>query len=608
MQDWRTYAFYGEQLLPLERGNDQADTLNNLVFAHVQLLYPALAWYYARELATRYPDFEQVQQAKSFVDSTRLFLLKEAAEVEGTADFTAAEKIDVMVQHDRVRFYTESGHAKEAIPVAESLLQKVPAMIPILNNLALAQFMLGNVDQAVATAQKVLALAPDNFHALANLIRFTFLTGHFDQARQYAGRLQQLTSDNPDLEVKRAEALAFLGDDEGVQASYERAKAQQGESNPLLLHLAAVAYYRQGDEKTAWRLWRKAFKMAPSFDMTRESLAQRRLPVGERDVPWYWSFNYWFSDDFRQALEKNLGKDVRRLSNQGVERAMKALLAERPYLPKLFPHMLELGDRPTREFVFNLTRIVETPELLQILYDFALSRYGADDLRMEAIQFISQNHPALLPESKQVPMWVNGQQTELLMMGFEISDEPELVEGITEDILDRHEAAYDLLSEGEPEAAERLLQEIIAVAPDFYSAYNHLAVAYERQGRNEEARALVEETHARFPDYLFARVALARILAREKRIEEARDLLLPLLRQRKLHISEFRALAAAQMDLALADGQSEAARAWLEMWRQMEDDNPELIQWQLRIEGPGQLLQGLQGLIGRSRRKKRKKK
>lgn len=607
MKDWRTYAFHGEQLLLLEQGKDQAETLNNLVFAHIQLLYPALAWHFARELITQYPDFEHIQQAKSFVESTEPFLLQEAEELEGTADLTAAEKIDLMVQHDRVRFYTESGHPKAAIPVAESLLEKVPDMIPILNNLSLSQFMLGDVEQAITAAQKVLALSPDNFHALGNLTRFTFLSGQFDQAREYAGRLQEITSDNPDLEVKQVEALAFLGDDEGVQAAYERAKARHGELSPLLLHLAAVASYRLGDEKMAWRLWREAIKLLPSFDMAQESLAQRRLPVGERDVPWYWSFRYWFSSDFQQALDKIFSKDVRRMSNQAVERAMKSLLVERPYLPKLFPHMLERGDRATREFVLNFIRVVATPELLQTLYDFALGRYGADDLRLEAIQFISRNHPTMLPENKQVPMWIKGQQTEMFMLGFEISDEPELVEGITEDILDKHQAAYDLLLSGEPEAAERLLQEIIAIAPHFYSAYNHLAVAYERQGRNEEARALVEETHARFPDYLFARVALARILAREKRIEEARDLLLPVMRQQKLHISEFRALASAQMAIALADGRPDAARTWLEMWRQIEDDNPELIEWQLRIEGPGQLLQGLQNLMGRSRGKKSKK-
>lgn len=258
--------------------------------------------------------------------------------------------------------------------------------------------------------------------------------------------------------------------------------------------------------------------------------------------------------------------------------------------------MMTLGDRETREFVMDFIRIAETPEMLQTLYDFAQSQYGADDLRMEAIQFINLNYPAMLPENRQVPMWVNGQQTELIMLGFEITDEQDSVEGLSKEILEKHEAAYDLLMDEEPDEAETLLHEIIAEAPDFNSAYNHLAVAYAQQGRNEEARVLVEEMLARFPDYLFARVAMARMMTQGKKLEEARWLLEPILRRQRLHISEFRALASAQMDIALEDKQPEAARTWLEMWRQIEEDNPELFHWEMRIEGPGQILKRLKNM------------
>jgi tetratricopeptide (TPR) repeat protein len=235
-----------------------------------------------------------------------------------------------------------------------------------------------------------------------------------------------------------------------------------------------------------------------------------------------------------------------------------------------------------------MIRMVETPELLQQMYLFAQSPHGSDDLHMEAMQFISQHHPLLLPEDKMVPMWVDGRQTDLFMLGFEITDEPDPIEGVSEAVLEKHADAYDLLRQDRAAEAEALLHEIVAEAPDFCSAYNQLAVAYELQGRDEEARALTEEIHARFPDYFFARVALARMNAREKRIEAARELLKPLLLRPKLHISEFRALASAQIDLALADNQIEVARTWLDMWQQIDEDNPELVEWKLRIEGPRQ--------------------
>ncbi len=596
IEDWHTYAYYGERLLHKEQGEELAELRNNLIYAYNQLMCPALALQHAQELIVQPTDVAYIEQAKSFVETVEPMLLQEADGIIDSTAFTEDEKFGLMVLHERTQLLTVSGHPDEAIHDAELLLDEVPNALPILNNLSLSRFLTGDVDQAIATAQDVLTQDPDNFHALGNLVRYTFLTARFDEAQTYALRLQKITNDNSDLELKQAEAYSFLGDDAQVWAAYERAKNNSEDLPPMLLHLAAVAAYRLGNEKSAWQLWQEAIELMPSFEMAQASLAEKRSPKSERDIPWYWSFQYWFSQDFGQVLKKHLGRNVQRMSEKRIEQGMKSLLAERPYLPKLFPYMLERGDRQTRDFVLNFIRITETPGLLQICYDFGQSPYGADDLRMEAIQFIAQNHPTMLPEDKLVPMWINGQRTELLMLGFEITEEPEDFETVPDKILEKHERAYDLLMDREPEAAEVILQEIITDAPEFYSAYNQLALAYEMQGRSEEARALVEETHARFPDYLFTRVALARIKAQDKQLEEARALIQPLLRLSKLHISEFRALAKVQMEISLADNQAEAARTWLEMWEQVEVDNPEHIQWKMRIEGPN-FMQRLKNLL-----------
>ena len=119
------------------------------------------------------------------------------------------------------------------------------------------------------------------------------------------------------------------------------------------------------------------------------------------------------------------------------------------------------------------------------------------------------------------------------------------------------------------------------------------------QGQTEKARGLIEETHARFPNYFFARTALARLMAQYKQVEEARELLQPLLHLRKLHSSEFIALAHAQMEIAFAGNQKEEARPWLEMWRQIDPDNPEIAEWEMQIDS-SKLLRGLQNILGRT--------
>lgn len=588
MEDWRSLARYSERLLPMEKGRDRAITLNNLVGAYSRLFYPALAWQRARELVKRHPQFPGRDQIEAFADNAEEFLRGEAARLMPESDLAPVEKLKVLVQHDRVHFYTESGQPQQAIEAAEAVLDRVPNLVPVLNNLSLAHFTGGDPQEAIAVAERALAQAPENVHALANLTRFCFLTARFDEAEQYASRLKELDDGEPGLELKRAEALSYLGDDEGVRDAYQRVKEGSDNLPLLLLHLGAVAHFRLGNEKTAWRLWRKAVRQDPAITLAKENLADRDAPAGKRNAPWYWTLPYWMSGDFSREL-RTMAERIDRAeeqSDESIENPARSLLEHNPALIQLFPHILERGDGWARQSVVNVIRIAEMPELWPVLYEFAMGRHGTDDLRLEVAHFLRDEHSEMLPPDGKVTMWVQGEQRDLRLMGFEVHDEPEPPDDVPDDVLEKSEEAYDLLVEGEAEETEPLLEEIIAAAPNYAAPYNHLAVAYEQQGRHEEARTLAEETYARFPDYLFARVKMARYAITDGRIEEAEALLAPIVRRDRLHISEFRALADAQIALAMAQGNEEAARSWLEMWAEMDEDHPGVAYWRSRLEGP----------------------
>jgi hypothetical protein len=53
-------------------------------------------------------------------------------------------------------------------------------------------------------------------------------------------------------------------------------------------------------------------------------------------------------------------------------------------------------------------------------------------------------------------------------------------------------------------------------------------------------------------------------------------LLEPLLKIRRLHFTEFAALCAAEVQVALAEGNQEAARGWLGLWERGYPDHPQL--------------------------------
>lgn len=594
--DWRSYALFGEQLYPLEHGEDQAETLNNMVYAFQALFYPALVWHYAQLLLEKHPSFTLIGQARQAAEALQPILLQQAEDVLDTEGATESEILEAMVQHDLLRFYTESMRPKQAIPLAEALLERWPNFPSVFNNLSLNYFLTGDIDRAIATSQEVLAQQPENFHALGNIVRFTFLTAQFDEAKQYVDRLLAVEDENSDLIAKQIEALAFLGEDGEIIKLFEAAQPESLQTNIQIYHLTAVAYFRTGQEIKAWQLWQQAVNLAPNLTMAQDSLNERHLPKGEQTVPWYWPLSYWIDTQLLEEMKRGFSKG--RASDRVIKRTMASILEKRPYLPHLFPHMLEKGDTHAREFVLNWVRTFDEPKWAEMVYAFAKEKYGSDAIRIDAAQLITEKYQHLLPANRMMPMWINGEQTELLMIGFEISDEPETPTRTTKEILDKHEQGHILIHEEKLADAEATYLDIIETDPTFYPAYNQLAAIYELQGRTEEAQAQIKETFDRFPDYLFARVGVARLLIRDKEIEKARDLLLPLMRLQKLHFSEFFALASAFIEIAIAEKKPKAAQMWLDTWEQIDPDDPRLMDFQLRVAGPGNLLKNLRDLLG----------
>lgn len=597
MSDWHNFIIYGEKMVPFERGISQANLLNNIVYSCLQTNCLALMYHYANELMTRHPHYDSVIDIKEMTKTTKQFLLTQVANLGRITHLPEEKQLAVIANHERVKLLNESDRLEEAIALAEAVLAEVPDVTAVLNNLSLAQYTLGYIDEAIASTQRVLEINPQNYHALGNIARFLFFRGQFDEAEAYAQQLAQIEGDDFDIPSKQAEAFSYLGKDEQVWATYESAKALNHEQalKPLLLHLAATAAYRLGKPKRAWRLWQMAAQKRPRLEWAEQCLAEKNLPVGQRSVPWYWPLPYWLDADFKERLSQFINDDQLGEDGSRIADAMGTFMAERPYFRQLIPHILDRGDELARKFIVDFIKFAKAPDLLTVLYNFAQGKRGTDQTRLAAMQFLAQDHPHLLPDNKMVTMWINGEQKELLMMAFVINNEPQQVDLPTE-ILEKQHKVYHLLTDGKEEEAEPLIHEVIAAAPDFPPAYNHLAVLYEAQGRKDEALALIEEILERFPDYFFAQTANARKLIHEKQFDEARQILNKLLTLKELHISEFQALVVAEIELALLTAQLEAARTWLGMWRQVEPDNPEIDEWEIKIEGPARVMEALRGL------------
>ncbi|MBU0704226.1 MAG: tetratricopeptide repeat protein, partial [Chloroflexi bacterium] len=191
-------------------------------------------------------------------------------------------------------------------------------------------------------------------------------------------------------------------------------------------------------------------------------------------------------------------------------------------------------------------------------------------------------------------MWLEGKWQEALMTGFEIHGEP-LVEYSPQVELWLHEAR-SALYESDGVRAERALSQALDVCPKDPSLLNNLAIAFQLQGRKDEADALVHQIHEQHPDYLFARTGLAQRCIERGELEEARQLLEPLTQREQMHYSEFDSFCGAFIQLYMAEGNTDAARTWFEMWEEVNPENRKLEVFRRQVNNPS-LFTGLKNLL-----------
>ncbi len=477
--------------------------------------------------------------------------------------------------HEMVQAHALQGNLEEALACADKLFALKPDFAPAYNNLSQGYFIKGDLDGAIRLSERVLDIHPDNFHALSNLIRLYLLTGRPEDAQRLVEPLGAVEHPSPDLWIKRAEALALLGDDQGQLNNLAAAEATGQALNPLLYHLAAVATYRLGNEARAKQLWQKTLELDPTLSVAQANLNDLKQPVGERHAAWPYSFIEWVPYETIQSLSASIGRSTK---DSVVRRATQRFVEKHPALRTLVPILLDRGDREGRIFAVYLASMSDDPALLEALKVFALSKRGPDSLRHDAMQKVSQ--AGLLPAGP-LSMWLNGAWTEIILMGFELHGEE--VYSHSPKALRLLEEGGEALQAGEAARAEMLLRQAYEIEPDKPDITNNLAKALELQGHVAEAEQMMLANIAAHPEYIHGRVALALWHIERGEIDEARAKLIGVLGEKRLHFADFSNLARGWIRLALAENDRTAGETWLRMWQDVSPEHPELPYWRTRL-------------------------
>jgi predicted Zn-dependent protease len=550
--------------------------------AYLSNSWPALALRGFREFLERWPNHPEAEQARQMV----AHLEPSVREHFDSAGLTGPDVMQLAIWHEEIQVYLDRGEYAKSRRIAEQLLQVRPEFAPALNNMGEGYWREGNLEQAMACARRVLSFDAGNVHALANLTRYLCLAGQSKEAEQAAARLRAVDPVHPDGWARVAEVRSCLGDDPGVLEAVAAARAgtpsPEGQTGAYLEHLGAVAAYRQGREPEAREGWEQALRHMPGFADARANLDDLRKPVGERHAAWPFSMTYWIPLPIFERLMTRMGAATRRKRGQSAQKPLREFLEEQPMMAALVPILLDRGDPGGRGFALRLAAAAQTPPLLEALRDFALGQRGPDADRMEASQ-VALEAGVLSPGP--VRMWVKGEWTEILLLSFELDETPRKRHSPEVEELGRQ--GMEAIYAGDPETAERLLKEALAKEPDAPDLLNNLADVYSIQGRREESRELVRTIHARFPDYWFGCIGVARQAIEEGQLEEAQAILRSMLERTRLHPSEFAALATTEVQLQLARGQIAGARSWLDMFKRMLPDHPNVTALRQMIRDAG---------------------
>jgi len=576
LRDMKGYEIVCARLLKLVPHD--ADLALMLAGGHMANLRPVMALSAFQRFLQRWPDHERAQDACETVADLKERLPSILTEM----GLTDSDGFDVAVLHEEAQFCLDQGNWDGARQLEEQILERHPDFIPALNNLSQIHWVEGRLDQAVASAEQVIGLEQDNLHALSNLTRYYCLVGRVQDAQELVEELKSVQSDRVDSWVKKAEAMSYLGDDQGVLDVLTSAK-QAGHldsplADPQLYHFAAVAALRFGQEKEARRYWRQAKKLAPNLRVVQENLEDLVNPIGERHAPWPFAFVNWVGRQALVVMVKQIDRSLGR-SEKAVNLAFQRYLRRYPQVSHMVPFLLDRGDPQGREFALRIAVAAQAPEMLVALRDFALGQWGPDAMRHEAARVVSQE--GLLPDGP-VRMWMQGDWREVLLLGFEIHGEA----------LRQHSSRVErwmneaimALNRGDGNRAESLLLKALEVEPGMPDILNNLATTYGLQGREREGEAILRQLLEEHPDYLFARTMLARLSIEQGEIEEAESLLDPLMSRRRFHFAEFSTYSATMIQLYLAKGQPERARSWLEMWASVAPDDPALAYWQEELD------------------------
>ena len=490
------------------------------------------------------------------------------------------------------RYYAQRGEFEKAKEASEGAIKSLPRFPPCYNNLATAQFYLGDVDAAIQLEIQVIeTMDADNVHALANLIRFCTMANRGEAANRYFEKLQSLDLDFdiPDLIEKVLEGYSAVEADRAIFDFLKAASREVEDFSDKALYIYGAAAANLEKFTLARRHWSNIDPNSPYREVADRCIeaARRKQPgAGLSDrYPYIPSFEL-----VPFSVISEMGDALKRIKDED-KAAEKAKEFAGRY-PQLIPFAVKrIWEEDSVEMGISFLSMLRTPEAYQELRRFALGQKGSDADRHNALMALWE--AGEVSGDSPVRFWQGGEWQDLLRKKYEITDAPEsaypqeIINLLAEGVEAGHQEDYD--------RAVGIYEKILSINPHVKEAYANMGGIYYYKGEDEKARESMQKALEIDPLYVFPRVNLAMTSLHEDKIDEAHEWLKPLTERDTFHPDAMLIYQRVLFEIALAEKDFEKAKNYLQLLLELDPENEELKERGKVLEMMMTLQEGLFG-------------
>jgi len=448
------------------------------------------------------------------------------------------------------------------------------------NNLAHVLYMMGKCSEAIAEAEAVLAADPANVHGLENLTIFHVGLGNREKGEDYAIRLFELAEDADqeslanDLAVI---ALAIVEDNERLWELAQRyLQCRVNTLDSTCWHCLAVAASRLGKFKEASKLLKRAEgkKENAELDDLRDEITAV-VKNGKEELSWlpiYPVHNLFFPkhlmEDWLEIIKKVEGDKP----SPGQQRQIDAIFSKHPYILQAFKRFLwtQKGCQAGASALVMANRPDMDAEVLR----FALSKYGDNNSRMDAVMMLSKTG-RYSPDGP-IRFW-NADKKEwndVLLFSQQIGDVEYQVNPDTAALIARSRQTKS------PEKAIALLRRAVENDPTCAMALHNLGTLLLQNGQEDEGERWVRQAIEVDPTYTFGFANLAFLEAQRENEEAALDFLMQVNKAKVISPATSVIANLAYMLLAVQKRDIEQARRHFDLAREIDPGHPLLKKYE----------------------------